>query len=764
MTSAVAPELGEPSGEPERRELTVDGMTCASCAARIERVLDRQPGVTAARVNFATRQAWVSFDPAVVDLAGLEAAVVGLGYTASRADADDLDEDQRARERESASWRWRVALSAPLAAAVVVLVYGFGDRDPARWLAFALTVPVLFVAGRPILISGAERARRFSANMDTLIALGTLTAFLFSTVRLFTGGDVYFDSAAVITTFILLGRYFEARAALRASGALRRLLELGAKQARVLINGEEQLVAVDQVPVGGLVRVRPGEKIPVDGVIVEGRSIVDESMLTGESLPVEKATADAVTGATINLEGAFTLEATAVGRDTALGQIVALVRSAQQSKAPIERLADRIARVFVPSVLGIAALTFLGWWLLATDPAGGVVAAVAVLIIACPCAMGLATPTAILVGTGRGAALGVLIKGGEVLEASRRIDTVLFDKTGTLTEGKMTLRDAAAAPGESVEMLLALAAAIEASSEHPIGSAILSAARDRNLAIPPASEFATSTGHGVTGQTGGTLVTVGQRNLMREIPAGLEEHAALWERRGLTAVFVGWDGQARGVLAIGDTLKPNARAVVERLGQIGVQVAMITGDNTQTARAVAAELGIDRVLAEVLPHDKAAEVRRLQDEGHAVAIVGDGINDAPALVQADLGIAIGTGTDVAIESSDITLISGDLDGVITALTLARRTMRTIRQNLAWAFAYNTAAIPLAAAGVLPPIAAGATMALSSVSVVTNSLRLLRFAPDRVEEPSGPVRPTPGRARTSSEAQLGANVPSAPGRR
>jgi heavy metal translocating P-type ATPase len=759
VTSVTTAPAGEARAEIERCELAVEGMACASCAARVERVLGRRPGVSAARVNFATRHAWVSFDPAVIDVPALEAAVMGAGYAASLVEEDELAQDQRSRERELSGWLWRVSLSLPLAAAVVVLVYGFGDRDWARWLAFALTVPVLLLAGGPILLAGVNRARRRSPNMDTLIALGTVTAFAFSTVRLFTGGDVYFDSAAVITAFIVLGRFFEARATLRASGAIRHLLELGAKEARVVLDGVETLMPVEALAVGALLRVRPGEKIPVDGIVVDGRSTVDESMLTGESLPVRKGARDQVTGATVNLEGALTLEATAVGRDTALAQIVALVRSAQKSRAPIERLADRIAGVFVPTVLVLAAATFVAWWLVAGDATAGVVAAVAVLIIACPCAMGLATPTAILVGTGRGAALGVLIKGGDVLEASRRIDTVTFDKTGTLTEGKMALHDCAGVPGMSADTVLARAASVEALSEHPIAAAIVLAVHDEHAVVTPASEFTTSAGRGVTGRVEGTVVSVGNRTLMRDlglpVPADLAASASDWEGRGLTSAFVAWEGRVQGALAVGDALKPGARAVVERLQRLGLQVAMITGDHARTADAVAAELGIERVLAEVLPQDKAAEVRRLQDEGRAVAMVGDGINDAPALVQADLGIAVGTGTDVAIESADVTLISGDLDGVITALTLARRTMRTIRQNLAWAFAYNLAAIPLAAAGVLPPIAAGATMAFSSVSVVTNSLRLFRFAPDPA---SGPAA---GRAAGPAAAALVPPVPGAP---
>jgi copper-transporting P-type ATPase V len=726
--STGGPQVG-PAGA--LAELSIEGMTCASCAVRIQRTLSRHEGVGEARVNFATRHATVTYDPAATDRHALEEVVSRLGYRAMPLElADQRGEEDQERERELRDWRLRAALALPLAAVVVVLVYGFGNDGWARWLAMALTAPVQFVAGWPILVGAVNRARRFEASMDTLIALGTLTAFTFSVVRLFTGGDVFFDSAAVIMAFIVLGRYFESRATARASGAIAKLLELGAKEARVVVDGQELMVPVSEVVVGALLRVRPGEKIPVDGEVIDGRSSVDESMLTGESLQVEKTSGAQVAGATVSLDGALTIRATAVGADTALAQIVRLVRTAQDSKAPIARLADRIAGIFVPVVLVLATLTLLGWWLIAGDATAGLVAAVAVLIIACPCAMGLATPTAIAVGTGRGAALGVLIKGGQVLEASRRIDTVIFDKTGTLTEGTMTLRDCAIAAGEHEQDVLSRAAAAEAFSEHPIARAILAAAGAQRLPVGEPTGFFSIAGHGVTAQVGPHIVSVGRRELMNHsklsIPTELESRAADLELHGWTTIYVGWGRHVRGVLAVGDMLKADAVAVVGELHDLGIQVALLTGDNAHTANAIALDVGIDRALADVLPDGKADEVRRLQAEGRTVAMVGDGINDAPALAQADLGVAIGTGTDVAIESSDITLMSGDLQGVMTALELSRRTMRTIRQNLAWAFGYNTAAIPLAAFGILPPIVAGATMALSSVSVVSNSLRLLRF--------------------------------------
>jgi cation-transporting ATPase V len=722
-------------------DLMVSGMTCASCAARVEGTLARQPGVAEAAVNLATGRAHVVVDPALASVEDLAAAVEDIGYGLTSISLQGSAQDDQAREDaiEQRDWRRRVLVAWPLGLVVLVLSLRYMDDPWARWTALALATPVQFWAGWPFLHSAAVRARVLTANMDTLIALGTLAAYLFSAWQVIFGGrdaEHYLDSSALIVAFLLLGRYLEASAKGRASSAIRALLELGAKQARrIRLDGSEELVLVEAVAVGDVLVVRPGEKIPVDGTVTDGASAVDESMLTGESVPVDKHPGDPVAGATINAHGVLTIEATAVGADTALAQIVRLVSEAQATKAPVQRLADQIARVFVPVVLLIAAGTFASWWLLGGDPTGGLVAAVAVLIIACPCALGLATPTAIMVGTGRGASMGVLIKSAEVLERSKRIDTVVFDKTGTLTQGRMTLTDIVPLDGQDETKLLQWVAAAEDGSEHPVGRAIVDGARVRGAASQLAgavSGFAAVAGHGVTATIDGKVIHVGRRQLMVDARlmgcADLDEAAAGLEADGKTAVLAGWDGHIRGVLAVADTLKDDAPDAVVALRGLGIDVAMITGDNRRTAAAIAARTGIDRVLAEVLPDDKVTEVRRLQAEGHVVAMVGDGINDAPALVQADLGIAIGTGTDVAIESSDVTLLGGDLDGIATAIRLSRRTFRTILQNLGWAFGYNVAAIPLAAVGALNPIVASAAMAFSSVSVVTNSLRLYRFRP------------------------------------
>jgi copper-transporting P-type ATPase V len=742
-TEALAPKTADRDAGRERVELAVEGMNCASCAVRVERVLSRQPGVADATVNFATHRASLAYEPGTVSLPELEAAVERIGYRLETPAAGTPPDDEDAAEARA--WQRRVVLSWPLALAVMVLTFAFGEEDWARWAALVLTAPVQFVAGWPILESGLARARRLSANMDTLIALGTLTAFFYSVYELLAGGDLYFETAALLIAFILLGRYFEARARSRASSAIRKLLELGAKQARLLVDGDERQVAVEEVRVGDVLRVRPGEKVPVDGEVVFGSAAVDESMLSGESVPVEKAEGDTVAGATVNTNGSLTVRATAVGSDTALAQIVHLVEEAQAARAPVERLVDRVSAVFVPAVLTLAALTFAAWWLLADDAPAGLLAAVAVLIIACPCALGLATPTAIMVGAGRGASMGVLIKGGDVLQRSRRIGMVVFDKTGTLTKGQMELVEVVTAAGEDGAEVLRRAAAVEAHSEHPVAVAIAAGARQRGIELPGAERFQSTAGHGVRATVDGVTVSVGRRKLMAdhglELTEELDRRLGALEEAGRTAVLVGWNGRARGVLAVADTLKEDAPRVVEDLRRLGVEVAMITGDNARTAAAIARQAGIDRVLAEVLPADKVDEVRRLQQEGTVVSMVGDGINDAPALVQADLGIAIGTGTDVAIESSDLTLISGDLEGVVTAIRLSRRTLRTIYQNLGWAFGYNTAAIPLAALGLLHPVIAAAAMATSSVSVVSNSLRLRRFrAAPRGQAPA--PAPTP----------------------
>ncbi len=717
-------------------DLTVEGMTCGSCAARVQRTLERQQGVSRADVNFATGLVRVHSD-GPVDLEALDHAIDRVGYhlvSTEPEEADHGEDPDETEARERRRWGWRILVATPPSLVVLWLAMFSGDLGEqtwARWTQFVLTLPVQFWVGWPFLHEMARRARRGTANMDTLIGLGTLAAFGYSTVALFTGGFLYFEVAAIIIAFLSLGRYFEARAKSRAGSALRSLLELGAKQARVLREGEEVLIPADEVMVGDLLRVRPGEKIPADGEVVDGSSAVNESMLTGESVPVEKSEGAKVAGATINTSGLLTVRATAVGSDTALAQIVDLVQQAQAGKAPVQRLADRISAVFVPIVMALAVLTFLGWWAFAGDPLGGLIAAVAVLIIACPCALGLATPIAIMVGTGRGASLGVLIRSVDVLERTREATTIVFDKTGTLTRGEMTVTDIVTAPDTSEEELLARAGAVESGSEHPIGAAITAEARARTGQLPAVDGFSSTAGHGVEAVVDGSRVWVGRRKLLAEagvvVTGALEEAAQRCEQHGRTAVLVAWDGEARGVLGVADTLKEGAADIVAELRSMGLEVALLTGDNARTAEAIASAVGIDRVLAEVLPGDKVAEVERLQSEGHVVAMVGDGVNDAPALVQADLGIAIGTGTDVAIESSDLTLMRGDLAGVPLALRLSRRTYRTILQNLGWAFAYNVAALPLAAVGLLNPMIAGAAMAFSSVSVVANALRLRRFA-------------------------------------
>ena len=696
----------------------VDGMTCASCAVRIERVLSKQEGVDAAVVNFAGSEARVH--GADLDLSRITDAVGKIGYQIHLVEEEEERKSIAERYDEEVRFQWRNFVAAGLLSLPVFLLAMTGQD--ARWsliAQWALVTPVEFYFGWQFHEAALKRIRSFGANMDTLVSIGTLAAYGYSVWAFFNDQPVFFDTAGAIITLILLGRFFEARAKGRASAAITKLLELGAKQARVLREGQPVMVPIEDVQVGDMILIKPGEKVPTDGAIETGRSSLDESMLTGESVPIDKGPGDNVYGATINQQGLLTIRANRVGADTALAQIVHLVEEAQASKAPVQKLADRISGVFVPIVMLISLATFAGWFIATSDVAQAMTAAVAVLIIACPCALGLATPTAIMVGSGRGAELGVIFKGAEVFERSRAIESILFDKTGTLTRGMMSLSDIRT--DEDEERFLYLAGSVEAASEHPVARAVALGAEERDIELGTAVDFENFAGQGVRGTIDGVQVVVGKAKLLADqgmlIANRYLDEAARLEREGRTVFLVGWDAEARGVLAVADTLRVTARPAVAALQKMGVQVAMITGDNQRTAASIAAETGIDHFVAEVMPGEKAEQV---------VAFVGDGINDAPALTQADLGMAIGTGTDVAIEAGDVILMSGDPALAETAMKLARATFKTIKQNLFWAFFYNAAMIPLAAAGLLNPMFAAAAMAFSSVSVVTNSLRLRRF--------------------------------------
>ena len=739
--------------------LSVGGMTCAACVRRVENALGDLPGVSRASVNLATEKATIDYDPGVIGLADFEKTLTEAGYEFRGVSSEELrDLEKEARDREFRGLRNRFIISAVLA--VIIMIGSMQGmfplvRDVPRqimfYILFVLATPVLFWSGRPFFVNAWKAAKHKTTDMNTLVAVGTLSAYLYSTVatflpRIFTGAGldlhVYFDSAAMIITLILLGKMLEARAKGRTSEAIKSLMGLKPKTAKVLKDGVETDVPVDEVRVGDLVVVRPGEKVPVDGVVTEGRSTVDEAMLTGESMPVSKEPGSEVIGATINKSGSFTFRATRVGSESALAQIIKLVEDAQGSKAPIQRMADKVASVFVPVVMSIAVVTFLVWFFVGPQPSltFAFLSFVSVLIIACPCAMGLATPTGIMVGTGKGAQYGVLIKGGESLETAHKISAVIFDKTGTLTKGRPQVTDVAAGDGLDESKVLALAAAAEKGSEHPLGEAVVRAAEEKGLTLEKIEHFEAVTGRGVEARANGRRVLVGSAGFLKDKgvdPGPLTDRAEALAGQGKTVVYLAVDDRAAGLLAIADTLKENSAETVARLKKMGLLVVVLTGDNRQTAEAIGRAVGADRIMAEVLPRDKADMVRRLQAEGHTVAMVGDGVNDAPALAAADVGVAIGTGTDVAMEASDITLIRDDLGGVITAINLSRQTMRIIKQNLFWAFIYNTIGIPIAAGVLYPffglllsPVVASAAMAMSSVSVVSNSLRLRHFQADR----------------------------------
>ncbi|MGC5231806.1 heavy metal translocating P-type ATPase [Streptomyces albogriseolus] len=754
MTSTTAPEAPAAGGQQEARsevELLIGGMTCASCAARVEKKLNRMEGVTAT-VNYATEKARITYPPGV-EVADLITTVVKTGYTAEEPAPPRRDEEETASgtDPETAALRTRLIVSVLLALPVVLLAMVPPLQfDHWQWLSLTLAAPVVVWGAAPFHRAAWTNLRHGAATMDTLVSVGTLAAFGWSLWALFLGdagepgmrhpfeltvsrtdgaSTIYLEVAAGVTAFLLLGRYLEARSKRQAGAALRALMELGAKDVTVLRDGREVRVPAERLSVGDRFVVRPGEKIATDGTVVEGASAVDASMLTGESVPVDVIVGDTVTGATVNAGGRLVVEATRIGADTQLARMAKLVEDAQTGKAQVQRLADRIAGVFVPVVLLIAAGTF-GLWLGNTgDTVAAFTAAVAVLIIACPCALGLATPTALMVGTGRGAQLGILIKGPEALESTRRVDTVVLDKTGTVTTGRMSLRAVHAAEGTDERELLRLAGALEHASEHPVARAVAAGAEERVGTLPRAEHFENVPGRGVRGRVEGREVAVGRLSeVFGELPPELARAKEDAERAGHTAVVAGWDGAARGVLAVADTVKETSAEAVRELRALGLTPVLLTGDNRAVAEAVARIVGIDedRVIAEVLPEDKADVVRRLQEEGRSVAMVGDGVNDAAALAVADLGLALGTGTDAAIEAGDLTLVRGDLRVAADAIRLSRRTLSTIKGNLVWAFGYNVAALPLAAAGLLNPMIAGAAMAFSSVFVVTNSLRLRSF--------------------------------------
>ena len=744
----------------EKLELDIGGMTCASCAARIEKKLNKLDGVTAT-VNYATESAHVVLDADQVATEDLVATVEKLGYTAQlpqRGGRDDSGPETAQEDPETRAWRQRLVVSSLLAAPVLLMsMVPALQFDNWQWIALTLASPVVVWGAWPFHRAAWTNVRHGTATMDTLISVGVGAAYLWSLYALLFGAagdagmtmdmgasmetaptssgadDIYLEVAAVVTVFIVAGRYLERRAKDRSGQALRTLLSLGAKDASVVRDGAEVRVPIEQLTEGDLFTVRPGEQIATDGIVMEGSSAVDTSMVTGESVPVEVGAGDSVVGATVNVGGRLVVRATRVGADTQLAQMARLVSEAQAGKAPVQRLADRVAAVFVPVVMGIAIVTWLAWVVLGGSATEAFTAAVAVLIIACPCALGLATPTALLVGTGRGAQLGIVIRGPEVLESTRRVDTVVLDKTGTVTTGRMSVSEVVPAASTDTRTLLERAGAVEHASEHPIARAIATHAAEQVGPLPPVESFQNHGGRGVTAVVDGHAVVVGRPRWVTDewsltIPSDLTAALSAAQLRGETVAVVGWDGAVHGIVVVSDAVKPTSAAAVAQLRELGLEPVLLTGDHPATAATVAHAVGIERVVADVLPEGKVDEVRRLQSEGRVVAMVGDGVNDAPALAASDLGLAMGTGTDAAMEASDLTLVRGDLQAAPDAIKLSRRVLATIKGNLFWAFAYNVAAIPLAAFGLLNPIIAGLAMAASSLFVMGNSLRLRRFTP------------------------------------